>query len=147
MKEEHPDDILYEYILADLYFAEGKFKEAVTLASEVVRRDPDNSNIEDSSQLLHRAFCLQCSARIIGRRHKCKRPECSEYDWCTTCFEVKGEVVNACSHEERSEIPSNLVAGLRSLWERRSGGSSGRSPIVTPIAVSGRLKGTLKVRV
>lgn len=115
----YPNDLLYENILADAYFEEGRFDEAQRLFTDNIWRDEQNRNIREISKLSHRAFCRECFSQIIGTREKCTSEDCRSYDWCTTCIKAARDT---CAHERRIQIPGNIVQGLKIIWETRAGG-------------------------
>ena len=98
-----PEDIRFQNILGEAYFAEAKYPEAQEQFKAAI--DRDNANVTDQNLLLHRAYCVGCDSRIQGRRWKCLVEACTYFDWCTNCMRVRGSVGGLCSHNKVMSIP------------------------------------------
>jgi len=110
-----PEDILYQNMLGEAYFAEGRYSEALEQFKATVYRD--NHNTRDENLLLHRTCCVGCNSRIRGRWWKCLDKACSKFDWCMHCVRVQGSVGGLCSHDRVMGIPSSKVKSLCRIFE------------------------------
>jgi hypothetical protein len=112
-----PHDSLYQNILGEAYFAEGRYLEAQEQFRGSLERDNGNSS-GDLLLPVHKVYCVACGNRIQGLRWKCLDNACSKYDWCGKCMRVRRSVGGLCSHDRVMSIPSkNRVRSLCRIFE------------------------------
>lgn len=107
MTQRYPHDSLYYNILAEGYAMNELKGDAVQLFDDLVRWEVTYRNIRYLDEILHRAFCLECSQPIRGIRIKCVDSSCGSGDWCVPCLSRRPLTPHPCDDSHvRIDIPS-----------------------------------------